>query len=180
VEEGGPQGASGAAQEARRLDVSENGCSRFRPAYRNHIWAWDFIFDRDERGGSLKWLTVIDEFTRECLELLPARHLISLDVIDRLIVLMNGRGVPANIRSDNGPELIAKAIRNWLARPGVGTLYAEPGAPWENGYAEAFQARLRDELLNAESFANLAEARPSLVCGRANTMRSGRTARSGT
>lgn len=142
----------------RRLGGSENGCARFRPCYKNHIWAWDFIFDRDERGRSLKWLTVIDEFTRECLELLPARHLTSLDVIDRLIVLMNERGVPTYIRSDNGPEFIAKAIRGWLARAGVGTLYVEPGAPWENGYAESFQSRLRDELLNAESFANLREA----------------------
>ena len=142
----------------RRLGTSENGCARFRPEYPNHIWAWDFIFDRDERCRSLKWLTVIDEFTRECLELLPARHLTSLDVIDRLIVLMNHKGVPAHIRSDNGPEFIAKAIRNWLTRAGVGTLYVEPGAPWENGYAEAFQSRLRDELLNAESFANLREA----------------------
>jgi len=101
---------------------------------------------------------VAGEFTRECPELLPARHLTSLDVIDRLIVLMNERGVPDHIRSDNGPEFIAQAIRNWLARAQVGTLYVEPGAPFKNGYAEAFQSRLRDELLNAESFANLREA----------------------
>ena len=142
----------------RRLGTSENGCARFRPCYKNHIWAWDFIFDRNERGRSLKWLTVIDEFTRECLELLPARHLTSLDVIDRLIAFMNEKGVPAYIRSDNGPEFIAKTIRAWLSRAGVSTLYVEPGAPWENGYAESFQARLRDELLNAESSANLREA----------------------
>ena len=124
----------------RRLGTSENSCLRLRPAYPNHIWAWDFIFDRDERGRSLKWLTVIDEFTRECLVLLPECHLTSLDVIDELIRLMNQKGVPAHIRSDNGPE------------------FMEPGAPWENGYAESFQARLRDELLNAESFADLKEA----------------------
>ena len=142
----------------RRVGVSENGCARFRPEHKNHIWAWDFIFDRDERARSLKWLTVIDEFTRECHTLRPERHLTAFDVIDELIRLMNEKGVPGHIRSDNGPEFIAKAIRNWLARAGVGTLYVEPGAPWENGYAEAFQSRLRDELLNAESFANLREA----------------------
>ena len=142
----------------RRLGQSENSCFRLRPAYPNHIWALDFIFDRDERGRSLKWLTVIDEFTRECLVLLPERHLTSLDVIDQLIRLMNHKGVPAHIRSDNGPEFIARALRTWLERAEVGTLYVETGAPWENGYAESFQARLRDELLNAESFADLREA----------------------
>ena len=142
----------------RRLGQSENSCFRLRPAYPNHIWAWDFIFDRDEHGRSLKWLTVIDEFTRECLVLLPERHLTSLDVIDQLIRLMNQKGVPVHIRSDNGPEFIARALRTWLARAQIGTLYVEPGAPWENGYAESFQSRLRDELLNAESFADLKEA----------------------
>jgi len=147
----------------RRLGTSENGCLRHRAQYPHHIWTWDFIFDRDEQGRSLKWLTVIDEFTRECLVLLPERHLTSLDVIDQLIRLMNQKGVPAHIRSDNGPEFIASALRNWLARAEVGTLYVEPGAPWENGYAESFQARLRDELLNAESFADLREAQ-ALAC----------------
>jgi putative transposase len=142
----------------RRLGMSENGCQRFRPEHQNHVWAWDFIFDRDERGRSLKWLTVIDEFTRQCHTLQPERHLTSLDVIDELIRLMNTKGVPAYIRSDNGPEFIAKAVRSWLSRAEIGTLYVEPGAPWENGYAESFQARLRDELLNAESFADLREA----------------------
>lgn len=141
-----------------RLGMSENSCARRRPEYPNHIWAWDFIFDRDERGRSLKWLTVIDEFTRECLTLLPERHLNSLDVIDELIRLMNRKGVPAHIRSDNGPEFIAKAVRSWLERARVGTLYVESGAPWENGYAESFHARLRDELLDVESFADLREA----------------------
>lgn len=147
-----------AQHKRRRLGHSENSCHRLRSEYPHHIWAWDFIFDRDEGGRSLKWLTVIDEFTRECLVLLPERHLTSLDVIDQLIRLMNRKGVPAHIRSDNGPEFIARALRTWLERADIGTLYVEPGAPWENGYAESFQARLRDELLNAESFANLREA----------------------
>jgi len=142
----------------RRLGMSKNSCARHRPEHPNHIWAWDFIFDRDERGRSLKWLTVIDEFTRECLVLVPERHLTSLDVIDELIRLMNRRGVPAHIRSDSGPEFIAEAVRTWLSRAEVGTLYVQPGAPWENGYAESFHARLRDELLDVESFADLREA----------------------
>ena len=142
----------------RRLGSSENSCLRRRAQYPHHIWTWDFIFDRDEGGRSLKWLTVIDEFTRECLVLLPERHLTSLHVIDELIRLMNRKGVPAHIRSDNGPEFVARALRTWLARAEITTLYVEPGAPWENGYAESFQARLRDELLNAESFADLREA----------------------
>jgi len=142
----------------RRLGSSENSCLRLQPEYPDHVWAWDFIFDRDERCRSLKWLSVIDEFTRQCLTLLPERRLTSLDVIDELIRLMNQRGVPAHIRSDNGPEFIANALRNWLERAQIGALYVEPGAPWENGYAESFHARLRDELLNAESFADLREA----------------------
>jgi putative transposase len=142
----------------RRLGTSKNSCTRRRPEYRHHIWAFDFIFDRDERGRSLKWLTVIDEYTRECLELLPARCLTSLDVIDRLIVLMRTHGAPAHIRGDNGPEFIARALRRWLERASVGTLYVQPGAPRENGYAESFQSRPRDELLSTESFANLREA----------------------
>ena len=142
----------------RRLGSSENACHRHRPCYMNHIWTWDFIFDRDEGGRSLKWLSVLDEYTRECLTLNPERSITAADVIDELIRLMTRRGVPAYIRSDNGPEFIAHAIRTWLARAGVGTLYVEPGAPWENGYVEAFHSRLRDELLNAESFANLREA----------------------
>jgi putative transposase len=143
----------------RRLGSSENACHRRRPEHQNHIWAWDFIFDRDEHGRSLKWLSVLDEYTRECLTLLCARSITATDVIDELIRLMHTRGVPEHIRSDNGPEFIAKAIRSWLTQAGVGTLYVKPGAPWENGYAESFHARLRDELLNAESFTNLREAK---------------------
>lgn len=148
-----------AQHKKRRLGTSENACHRRRPEHKNHIWAWDFIFDRDEGGRSLKWLSIIDEYTRECPTLLCERSITAVDVIDELIRLMHTRGVPKHIRSDNGPEFIAQAIRTWLARAGVGTLYVEPGAPWENGYAESFHARLRDELLNAESFANLREAK---------------------
>jgi len=142
----------------RRLGTSENACHRYRPQHKNHVWTWDFIFDRDEQGRSLKWLSILDEYTRECCTLRCERSLTALDVIDELIRLMHSRGIPGHVRSDNGPEFIARAIRSWLAHAGVGTLYVEPGAPWENGYAESFHARLRDELLNAESFANLREA----------------------
>jgi transposase InsO family protein len=143
----------------RRLGSSENACHRHRPEYTNHIWALDFIFDRDEHGRSLKWLSLVDEYTRECPTLLCERSITAQDVIDELIGLMKTRGIPAHIRSDNGPEFIAQAIRTWLDKAGVGTLYVEPGAPWENGYAESFHARLRDEFLNAEVFANLREAK---------------------
>ena len=107
----------------------------------------------------MKWLSLGDEYTRECPTLLCSRSITAQDVIDELIRLMKTRGMPAHIRSDNEPEFMAKAIHTWLQKAGVGTLYVEPGAPWENGYAESFHARLRDEFLNAESFANLREAK---------------------
>jgi putative transposase len=129
-----------AQHKKRRLGTSENACHRRRPEHKDHVWALDFIFDRDERGRSLKWLSVVDEFTRECPVLLVGRSITAMDVIDELIRLMTTRGVPGHIRADNGPEFIAKAIRCWLARAGVSTLYVEPGAPWENGYAESFHA----------------------------------------
>jgi putative transposase len=122
-------------------------------------WAWDFIFDRTANERSLKWLSVIDEYTRECLALEVGRGMTAEAVVDVLIELVQTRGVPRHIRSDNGPEFIAGAIRSWLACSGIGALYIEPGSPWENGYAESFHARLRDELLNAEMFGTLAEAR---------------------
>lgn len=106
----------------------------------------------------MKWLSVVDEFTRECLVLEVAKSITAEDVKDELIRLFRQRGAPDYIRSDNGPEFIAKALREWLERASVGTLYVEPGAPWENGYAEAFHGRLRDELLNVEEFASVREA----------------------
>ncbi|MHB8870471.1 MAG: DDE-type integrase/transposase/recombinase [Thermoleophilia bacterium] len=139
----------------RRLGSSENAYHHHRPLHKNHIWALDFIFDRDEGGRSLKWLTVLDEYTRECPTLRCERSVTALDVIDELIRIMQVRGVPGHIRVDNGPEFIALAIRTWLAKAGIATLFVEPGAPWENGYAESFHARLRDEFLDAEIFANL-------------------------
>jgi putative transposase len=143
----------------RRLGCSGNSCVRQRAQHRNHVWAWDFIFDRTNNGRSIKWLSVIDEYTRECLALEAGRSMTASDVVDVLIELAGVRGVPRHIRSDNGPEFIAQAIRAWLTAAKIGALYIEPGSPWENGYAESFHARLRDELLGVEMFETVQEAR---------------------
>ena len=133
--------------------------SRHSATHKNHVWAWDFIFDRTTSGRSLKWLSIVDEYTRECLTLEVGRHFRFDDVLDVLRDLFVIRSVPQHIRSDNGPEFIAKAIKTWLTNAKVQTLYIPPGAPWENGSAESFHSRLRDEFLNAEEFDNLAHAR---------------------
>lgn len=146
-------------RKRRRLGVSDNGVAHRRAERINDVWCWDFIHDRDERGGPLKWLTIEDEFTRESLALEVERSMKAVDVLDVLTELMLTRGVPAHIRSDNGPEFIAHVIRGFLERAGVATLYVEPGAPWQNGYAESFNGRLRDELLDGELFADLREAK---------------------
>jgi transposase InsO family protein len=143
----------------RRLGQSANGCVRRSAAGKDDVWAWDFIHDRDEHGRPLKWLSLVDEYTRECLLLEAERSLKAVDVIELISEVMLIRGVPGHIRSDNGPEFIASAIRRYLAAAGVETLYIEPGSPWENGYAESFHSRLRDELLNAELFAGLRDAK---------------------
>jgi transposase InsO family protein len=143
----------------RRLGSSAQGIVRHRPQHKNHVWAWDFVHDRDQAGRPLKWLTLIDEYTRECLALQVERSITADDAIHTLGGVMLRRGVPAYVRSDNGPEFIAQALRGYLQTAGVGTLYIEPGAPWENGYAESFHSRLRDELLDRELFNDLREAR---------------------
>jgi transposase InsO family protein len=142
----------------RRLGHSDNGCVRRRPRGKDDVWAWDFIHDRTEDGRPLKWLSVVDESTRECLVLEVRRGLPAEAVIALLAKAVQHRGWPGHIRSDNGPEFIAAAIRRWLEDAGVQTWYIAPGAPWENGYAESFHSRLRDELLNAELFTSLREA----------------------
>lgn len=125
----------------------------------NHVWAWDFIHDRDEQGRPLKWLSIVDEFTRECLALEVGRSIQATDALDVLRALLVRRGAPSHLRSDNGPEFIAKAMQTYLRQASVGTLYIEPGSPWQNGYAESFHGRLRDELLDAEIFKDVIEAR---------------------
>lgn len=143
----------------KRLGISENGIMRQKAESINDVWCWDFIHDRDERGRVLRWLVIEDEFTREGLAVEVRRSFKAQDVLDVLAELMLIRGVPKHIRSDNGPELIARAVQTFLKQTGVETLYIEPGSPWQNGYAESFNSRFRAELLSQESFADLAEAR---------------------
>lgn len=146
-------------RKRRRLGTSENGCHRRRAEFKGHVWCWDFVFDHTISGSTLKWLSIVDEFTRECLALKVDRSITSEDVIDTMAELFSMRGVPKSIRSDNGPEFIATAIQKWLAQLNIETLYIEPGSPWENGYAESFHSRLRDEFLEMEEFESLLTAR---------------------
>jgi putative transposase len=143
----------------RRLWLNDGSCIRLRPEHPKHVWSYDFVEDQTHNGRKYRMLNVIDEFTRECLAMVPARRFHASDVIDVLSELFIEHGPPEYIRSDNGPEFAAKAVRGWLGRLGVRTLFIEPGSPWENGYIEAFNARLRDELLNGEIFYSLKEVR---------------------
>jgi putative transposase len=142
-----------------RLWLNDGSCVRLRPQHKDHVWSYDFVMSRTSDGRSFRILTLIDEYTRECLTLLVSRHITSQDIIDQLFQLFVLRGIPEHIRSDNGPEFTARAIRKWLANIGVKTLFIDPGSPWENGYIESFNGKLRDELLNREAFTTLAEAR---------------------
>jgi transposase InsO family protein len=146
-------------RKRRRLGKSENGCHRRRALHKDHVWCWDFVFDRTTNGSTLKWLSIVDEYTRECLCLKVDRSITSEDVIDTLAELFAMRGVPKHIRSDNGPEFIARAIQRWTKQLEIETLYIEPGSPWENGFAESFHSRLRDEFLATEVFESLVAAR---------------------
>jgi len=141
-----------------RLWLNDGSCIRLRPERRHHVWAYDFVEDRTQDGKKLRMLTVIDEFSRTCLAICVERRLNSGNVLDTLADLFIEHGPPEHIRSDNGPEFIATAVREWLAQVGVGTLYIEPGSPWENGYNESFNGKLRDELLSGEIFTTLKEA----------------------
>lgn len=146
-------------RKKRRLGSSANACTRRKATRPNQVWTWDFVFDRTEDGRPLKFLTVVDEFTRECLALPVDRHFTARDVVAVLAELVALRGAPEFIRSDNGPEFIAQAIRDWLARAGIATAYIAPGSPWENAYSETFNGKLRDELLARELFLSVTEAR---------------------
>ncbi len=146
-------------RKKRRLGRSENGCHRRRAEHPDHVWCWDFVFDWTESGGRLKWLSIVDEHTRECLALKVDRSITSGDVIDTLAELFAMRGVPKCIRSDNGPEFIARAVQRWLGQLEIEALYIEPGSPWENGYAESFHSKFRDEFLALEVFESLTAAR---------------------
>ena len=142
-----------------RLWLNDGSCIRLRPEQKDHVWAYDFVSSRTHDGLPLRLLTVVDEYTRECLAIDVARKLGSDDVLERLAWLMATRGVPEHIRSDNGPEFTAQVVREWLAKVGVKTLFIEPGSPWENGYVESFNGKLRDELLDREIFYTLEEAK---------------------
>ncbi len=142
-----------------RLWLGDGSCIRLRPEHRNHVWAYDFVADRTRDGRSLKMLTIVDEYTRECLAIEVGRHMKSIDVLQVLADLFVERGTPEYIRSDNGPEFTAGLIREWLDRVDVDTLFIEPGSPWENGYVESFNGKFRDEFLNLEILYTLQEAK---------------------
>jgi putative transposase len=141
-----------------RLWLNDGSCIRLRPTHKDHVWSYDFIFDRTRDGRALKILTAIDEYTRECLALRAERSMRSEEVLEVLDDLFVRRGIPEHIRSDNGPEMTSEVVRSWLDTLEVKPLYIEPGSPWENGYVESFHGRLRDELLNGELFDTLWEA----------------------
>jgi len=142
-----------------RLWLNDGSCIRLRPEYPNHVWSYDFVEDRTHDGRKYRMLNIIDEFTRECMTIRIGRKLKSTDVIDVLSDLFILRGIPTHVRSDNGPEFIAQALRDWLAAVESKTAYIMPGSPWENGYCESFNSKLRDELLNGEIFYTLKEAK---------------------
>jgi putative transposase len=141
-----------------RLWLNDGSCVRLRPERANHVWSYDFVSTMTHDGRSLRLLTLIDEYTRECLAIGVARRLGSQEVIETLAEVMVVKGLPEYLRSDNGPEFVARGLRRWLARLGTGALYIEPGSPWENGYCESFNGKLRDECLNGEIFYSLKEA----------------------
>jgi transposase InsO family protein len=141
-----------------RLWLADGSCLRLRAEYPNHVWSYDFVEDRTHDGRKYRMLNVLDEFTHECLAIRVARRLKAVDVIDVLSDLFILRGVPGHIRSDNGPEFVAKAVQEWITAVGARTAYIAPGSPCENGYVESFNARLRDELLDGEIFYSLREA----------------------
>jgi putative transposase len=142
-----------------RLWLNDGSCIRLRPEHKDHVWSYDFMVARTAEGRAFRILSVLDEYTRECLAIRVERRFSCEDVIDQLFHLFVFRSIPEHIRSDNGPEFTAKAVRKWLSRLGVRTLFIEPGSPWENGYIESFNGKLRDELLHREIFTTLTEAR---------------------
>jgi len=142
-----------------RLWLNDGSCVRLRPERPRHVWSYDFVSAQTHDGRSVRLLTLIDEYTRECLAIRVARRINSFGVIETFADAMLRHGIPAHIRSDNGPEMTAKVVRDWLAQIGSKTLFIEPGSPWENGYCESFNGKLRDELLNGEIFYSLKEAR---------------------
>jgi len=142
-----------------RLWLNDGSCVRLRPLHKDHVWSYDFMTARTADGRAFRILNILDEYTRECLAVLVERRIRAEDVINQLFNLFVLRGIPEHIRSDNGPEFTAKAVRSWLGRLEVKTLFIEPGSPWENGYIESFNGKMRDELLDREIFTTLIEAK---------------------
>ena len=143
----------------KRIWLADGSCIRLRPEYKNHVWSYDFVTSRTHDGRAFRMLNIVDEFTRECLDITVERKITAHLVIERLADLFITRGIPEHIRSDNGPEFTAKMVRRWLGRLGVTTLFIEPGSPWENGYGESFNGTLRDGILDGEIFTTLLEAK---------------------
>lgn len=137
-----------------RLWDNNGSCVRLRPEHRNHVWAYDFVSDRLSNGRPIRWFNVIDEHTRECLACVPQRKFTHKDIQAVLADLFITKGIPDYVRSDNGPEFIAKDLKNWFRKIGINILFIEPGSPWENGYCESFNGKMRDEFLNMERFDN--------------------------
>jgi transposase InsO family protein len=146
-------------RKRRRLGQGKNGCTRRKAGHPDHVWSYDFVMDQTRDGRRLKLLPVVDEFTRECLAIEVERHFTARDVVATLRYLFELRGAPRFVRSDNGPEFIADAVKAWLKDSGCGTLYIEPGSPWQNAYVESFNGKLEDELLDREEFETLKEAK---------------------
>lgn len=145
-------------QPRGRLFLNDGSCIRLRPLSRNHVWSYDFVSCETHDGRKFRVLVVLDEFTRECLALMVARSIKAWDVLETLATLIVTHGLPSYIRSDNGPEFVARELRQWLSHIGVQTAYIEPGSPWENGYCESFNGKFRDQFLNGEIFYSLKEA----------------------
>jgi len=141
-----------------RLWLNDGSCIRLRPEHKDHVWSYDFMIEHTANGKAFKILNIMDEYTRESVGVKVERKIKAQDVIDKLFDLFVFRGIPEHIRSDNGPEFTARAVRKWLSRLGVKTLFIEPGSPWENGYIESFNGKMRDELLKREVFTTLKEA----------------------
>ena len=142
-----------------RLWLADGSCIRLRPEFRHHVWSYDFVADRTHDGRPIKIFNVIDEFSRECLASVVMRRIRAQEVILILADLMVQHGCPTHVRSDNGPEFIAKKLLAWFKTLEIKPLFIEPGSPWENGYCESFNGKMRYELLNGEIFYTLTEAR---------------------
>ena len=142
----------------RRLWLNDGSCVRLRAEHANHVWSYDFVEDRLSNGKKIRWLNIIDEYTRECLVSIPRRSWKHQNIIELLAGLFLTKGCPEYIRSDNGSEFTANMLKKWLSNLGILTAYIEPGSPWENGYCESFNSKMRDEFLNIEIFDNMHEA----------------------